>query len=146
MSALRRDAHPARLAARYHLTVNWFHHPVYIAQEASCRAAIDEVLRYLEERHYRAVQCGPDELWRWWSARSRGRITEARADEAGFACRAACDYPAGFTLRIPCGEHTPADARCDGAPAALLIRREFGRVWAEVALPPGAHDVTVRWV
>lgn len=133
------------LAACYHLTVNWFHHPVYIARDPGCRAAIDEVLRYLEERRYRAVHMGPDEVWRWWSARSRGWVREAQADERGFTCRAACDYPGGFTLRIPCGARTPAGAESDGEPAALVARSEFGQTWAEVALPPGEHAVVLRW-
>ncbi|MBI3945672.1 MAG: hypothetical protein HY321_07125 [Armatimonadetes bacterium] len=133
------------LAARTHLTLNTFYHPVYIARFPQCRNAIDELLRYLEARRYRAVHMGNDEVWRWWEARSRGRITDARADEDGVSCTASCDYPGGFTLRVPCGERAPKAATCDGAPAALLAREEFGQHWAEVALPAGEHQLELRF-
>ena len=133
------------MAAHRHLTLNLFHHPVYIVRDQACRDAIDEGLRFVDERGWHAVHAGPDELWRWWSARSQARLTDARSGEGGTSCLAECAYPGGFTVRVPCGTRTLARALSDGTPAASLVRHEFGQAWVEVALPPGTHRLEVAW-
>ena len=56
------------LAARYHLTLNMFYHPILVHQHPTCRAAIQEALRYLAETEIMATHVGNDGLWRSWSA------------------------------------------------------------------------------
>jgi len=67
------------------------------------------------------------------------------ATEDGVSFAAACDYPAGFCVRVACGAKASASALCDGRPVAHVVRQELGQAWAEVALPPGEHRAEVRW-
>jgi hypothetical protein len=137
------------LAARYHLTLNMFYHPICVYNHATCRAAIQEVLRSLAERHIAAVHMGNDALWAWWSARSRARLDAVVRDGALVRFRASCDYAGGSIVKVPLGAggHGRA-ATCDGQPAPLEEREEFGQTWAFIILPPGEHDVSlaVEWL
>ena len=84
------------IAAHYHLTVNMFYHPVYIARSAACRAAIEELLRLIRERGIQAAHMGNDALYYWWEARSRSLVTEWEVDEGGLRFVTRCAAP-GFT-------------------------------------------------
>jgi len=132
------------LAARHHLTMNFFYHPVYIARVEACRRAIDEMLRYLEERGLRPAFMGPDEVWRWWSARSEARIEEvvASAGEVSFA--AECGYPSGFVVKVPLGFGRVEECRRNGRKVEWREAWEFGQRWAFVVLPRGRSRLRLR--
>lgn len=128
-------------AVRYHLTLNLFYHPVNVYHQEACRRAIEEVLRYLDERGLTAVHLGNDELWRWWTARSAGSITDVTVEGDTLTCTAACDYAGGFIVKVPLGGATAAAATCDGVPVPVQVEERFGQHWAYVAVPPGRHEV-----
>lgn len=133
------------LAASYHATLNLFYHPVYIATCPACREAIVELGRYLEERGLVACAMGNDELARWWLARGEAGVSAVVASDAGVTFEARCDYPGGFVVKL-CVPDT-ASVRCDvsGVAAEATLRRERGRSWAYVALPPGRSTVRLEW-
>jgi hypothetical protein len=130
------------LAARYHLTLDMFYHPVCVYRHATCRAAIQEALRYLAERGIAALHMGNDGLWAWWSARSAARLSEVVLDGGTLRFVCSCPYDGGTIVKVPLGEAGPAHgATCDGRPARLEEREEFGQTWAFVMLPAGEHRV-----
>jgi len=131
-------------AVRYHLTLNLFYHPVNVYHQEACRQAIDEVLRYLDERGLTVVHLGNDELWRWWTARSAGSLTDVLVEGDALTCTAACDYPGGFIVKAPLGAATVAAATVDGIPAPVHVDKRFGQHWAYLAVPPGRHEVGLR--
>jgi hypothetical protein len=129
------------LAAKYRLTMDLFHHPVYLATYPACQKAIDELLRYTEERGMRPGFMGNDELARWWARRAEARIGEAQADGGRVAFRARCEYPGGFVAKVCLGPASAAACTVSGAPAEVRVISQFGRRWAYIPLPPGEHEV-----
>jgi hypothetical protein len=132
------------LAARYHLTMNMFYHPVYLGRYPACRRAIDELLRCLRTRRLRAMFMGTDELWRWWWDRSKARIQEGHATEGGVSFRARCCYPGGFVVKLPVSHEKPRRCWVDGKRTRFHIERRLGQTWVLVPLPPGQHKVVVK--
>jgi hypothetical protein len=118
-------------AARYHATMNLFHHPIYISDFPACRAAIEEGLRYVRERGIRAVHLGNDALYRWWKARSEARIGRVAWD--GGAVHVDVES-AGVVLKVP---FEAARVTVNGRPAAFRVEERFGRSWTMAVAPSG---------
>ncbi len=133
------------LAAYYHMTADFFHHPTYIAQRESCRKAIDELLRYLQERALRPLFLGCDALWEWWDARSRSALhaLSLTAGETRFVAR--CEYGAGMVVKVPArGEIAAVEVGGKAEPA--VVQDHFGLRYVLVICPRGETEVTVRFV
>jgi hypothetical protein len=130
-------------AARYHLTMNMFHHPIYIADYPACRLAIEEGLRYLKARKIRALHVGNDELYRWWKARSEAQVTEPRASASEIALQATCDYPSGMVIKIPLGRRRAERATMNGKRARCINEEKFGQNWGMVVVR-GKGEVRVK--
>lgn len=131
-------------AARYHLTLNTFYHPVYVAEYPTCQQAIDEMLRYLGERKIVAHHMGSDALWRWWDARHRSRLSDVAVDGAAIAFDADCRADSGMVVKVPIDEATMEKATVDGDAAPCALRHEFGRNWAFIVVPLGTHQVQLE--
>ncbi|MDD3925228.1 MAG: hypothetical protein PHT33_01060 [bacterium] len=56
----------ADIAVYCHLTFNMFYHPHYISREGPARQAIEEFLRYIEEKKLKVIHLGTNELAAWW--------------------------------------------------------------------------------
>lgn len=82
-----------RDAGFWHLTTNFFHHPIYIVTYEECRQAILETIRYARELGLTVVLMGNDQLNHWWRARSATRIAEQNGDVV-----AHCQWPTGCVL------------------------------------------------
>ena len=134
------------IALHYHLTVNMFYHPVYIARSPACRAAIDELLRLIEERGVNAAHMGNDALYDWWEARSRSLVTEWETEESGVRFIARCASPSGMVTQIPLEGAREAVARVDGEPVTAQTREEYGQRWLWLTVPEGEHHVQISWV
>ncbi len=132
------------LAMRYHLTLNYFYHPVYIARYPACREAIDLLCGLAKALPVPPALMGPDRLARWWFARSAGALTGAALEGDTVTFAAECAWEDGFVVRVPTGGAPARWCRVDGVSAEFLDCFEFGQHWAHVALPPGRHDVTLR--
>ncbi len=130
-------------AAFWHMTCNLFYHPVNIHRFSSCRDAIDEVLRYIDQRGMRAVHMGNDEVNFWWRARTAATIEDARADGDALAFTASCDWDEGYIVTVPVDAEA-VEVTVDGEPAEVEVRSEYGRPWACVPLTTGRHEVTVH--
>ena len=132
------------LAVRYRLTFNFFYHPVYIAQYPACRKAIDELVRLMEEMETPPVLMGPDEVWRWWDARSKASIVNAQETGDRVRLEAECEYDRGFVVKIPTGDAPAGACVVDGLSAPFESAHEFGQHWAFVPLAQGQHVLEVK--
>jgi len=131
------------MALGYHATWSLFHHPVYIAQYPACRRAIDELLRYLEEKGVTACTMGNDELARWWLARGEARVCNVGVHDREVSFEAQCDYPGGFVVKLCLGDVGECECTVSGVSAYSKVIAEFGRHWAYIPLPPGRSEVRV---
>ncbi len=130
--------------ARYHLTLNLFYHPVYVAEYPTCQQAIDEIRRYLAERGITAVHLGNDALWQWWEARHRCQVREVTSRGAELWFTAECAAPHGMIVKVPIGEAMVELATVDGEATTHVTRREFGQNWAFLVVPPGSARVYLQ--
>ena len=129
------------LAAKYHLLMDLFYHPVNVARYPACRAAIEEVLRYIEEKGIIAVHQGNDGLWEWWDKRSRSQITDVTTDEKSVSFKAMCEYNEGMIVKTPMAPVT--SVTCDGQKTTYQNRTEFGRNWVYLIVPAGRHAIKI---
>jgi hypothetical protein len=134
------------VAARYHLTMNMFHHPIYIAEYPACRQAIEEGLRYLDERQIRALHLGNDALYDWWKARSESQVSGVTAEGERLTFKVQCGYAAGVIVKVPLGAHTAESVTVEGVTNVPCLKNEsrFGQNWALVVVPAGEHVVTLN--
>jgi hypothetical protein len=134
------------LALQYHLTMNLFYHPVYIATSATCQQALDELLRYLGARGARACFVGNDALAQWWLTRSEARVEDVQLSADGLHFEASCEHPDGFVVKVCLGAGEAGTCAASSCATDVCVVQEFGGNWAYVALPPGRHQVrlTVR--
>lgn len=138
------DVHQALdMALHYHHAVNVFYHPWYVANFPLCREAIEEILRYVEEKGALIAHMGNDEAAEWWRARARSTIAEASVSPDSLRFTAACQHLGGMIARVNLRDRQAVSAACDGRPAAHEVKREFGGNWLYVVLPAGRHQIEV---
>lgn len=133
---------PLDFAVKYHLVMNMFYHPGYIADYPICREAIEEILRYIGEKKARVVHMGNDAVWKWWDARSRSAIDNVRQENNTITLTATCKYDGGMIVKWP-APGIPVEVRCDGQTIAVEERKEFGRPWLHIAVPFGRHALQI---
>jgi hypothetical protein len=129
------------MAAKYHLAMDMFYHPVNVYNHPACREAIEEALRYIEKKGIIAVHKGNDGLWDWWDKRSRSRISDVMIDEDSVSFTAHCEYEDGMIVKVPV--ESPVSATCDGQQVEYEVRQDFGRNWVYVIVPEGIHVVNI---
>ena len=108
------------------------------------RNPAEEVLRYVAEKKACVVHVGTDELWRWWDARSRSRVSDIQTTEDGhWVFEVTCEYASGLIVKIALPEYRVTDVLCDGMPAVHEVRGEFGKDWTYIVVPMGQHRIEV---
>ena len=132
-------------AARYHLTMNMFYHPVYIARQPACRAAIEEALRYLKARQIRALHFGNDQLYAWWKARTDTRLTAVTVQDNSLGFQVESESPTGVVIKIPLARKRAKSLTIGGVarPSDLTAVQYFGQRWAFVVVPRGKTSITL---
>jgi hypothetical protein len=137
------------MAVNYHLVMDMFYHPINIYNHPTCRAAIEEVLRYIENKGLIAVHKGNDALWEWWDKRSRSKITDVmiynRASD-GQLCisfTTHCEYDDGMIVKVPMKSmELISPPTCDGQSIDYKICEDFGSSWLYMIVPMGTHQIT----
>ena len=139
------------IAAKYHLAMDMFYHPVNVHRHPACRLAIEEALRYIDSKGIIAVHMGNDALWEWWSKRSRSQITNVTIGEQtaggqpGISFTASCEYADGMIVKVPLKSvDLDVQPTCDGRPCSYETRNDFGRDWVYVIVPQGTHRVKIN--
>lgn len=138
--------HTLRLAidmARFwHLPMNLFYHPIYVAQYPACVEAIKQGLAYIEQTGLKALHVGPDEATEWWLARSEARLSEVEQADRAVSFTTDCHWSAGMIVQLLWTGDEP-QVQVDGQPAKWAVRQEYGARWLYVAMPAGRHEVKV---
>jgi hypothetical protein len=125
------------MARFWHLPLNLFYHPVYLAQYPACREALRQGLAYMAQIGLKALHWGPDRVTRWWLARSEARLAHV---EGGL--RVTCAGEDGCIVQMLWEGEGP-EVAVDGAAAAWAIREEHGGRWLYVAVPRGGGIVYI---
>lgn len=134
---------PVDMAVKYHLVLNMFYHVTYILRYPPCRAAIKELLDYIEKKGVSVLHMSGDQLWEWWDARSRSTIEEVTVTDDRVRFKCTCEYTGGMVVKVPLENRAISQATCDGSPTHREIKKEFGRQWVYVPVPSGTHVVEI---
>lgn len=133
------------IAAKYHLVMDMFYHPVNVYNHPACRSAIEESLRYIAEKDIIAVHKGNDGLREWWDKRSRSQVMDLMIDEEALSFITHCEYQDGMIVKVPIKlEGLDIKLTCDGKCADYEIRRDFGRRWLYAIVPEGTHKIALK--
>ncbi len=132
------------MAVRYHHTADMFFHPVNVHRYASCREAVRETLRWLDERGVRARHMGNDELAEWWLERSRARVGKVETSDEHVSFTVECAWEGGCVITVPV-ERDVAGINISAGDAMSVIRDEPWGRWLWVACPSGQTSVRVCW-
>ncbi|HIE26518.1 TPA: hypothetical protein EYP66_04460 [Candidatus Poribacteria bacterium] len=130
------------IAAKYHLVMDMFYHPVNIYRHPACREAIEEALRYIDSKGIIAVHKGNDGLWEWWDKRSRSQIADVTVSDETVSFTAVCESDEGMIVKVPLNTSEHSVMR-DGRGTSFKNRFEFGRNWLYVIVPKGKHKITI---
>ena len=132
------------IAVRYHLVMDMFYHPINVYNHPACRKAIEEVLRYIEEKGIIAVHKGNDGIWEWWDKRSKSRIYDVIIDKNTISFKAHCEYEEGMIVKLPLNlDNKDIKVMCDGKLINYKIRNDFGKDWLYMIIPVGNHEVNI---
>ncbi len=133
---------PIDMAVKYHFLMNMFYHPYYIAECPKCREAIEGLLEYIEQKKALILHLGNDEVWKWWTDRSRSKLENIHADSSSISFQAVAEYRKGMIIKIPI-QNESCQVTWDGKPAAGTMKKEFGQTWLYIVIPAGTHDIKV---
>lgn len=134
------------LTQRQHLMTSMFYHSNRIANIPTCRAAIGEVLRYLEERGIAAKHMSLNGLVRWWFDRLASSVGAVTVSDEALSMHITATSPEGLVVRVPVGGRRVTTVICDGSAVASEVWQERGWNWLIMPLPAGEHHVEIRWV
>lgn len=126
------------LAQQYHLTMNFFYHPVYIAYYPACRDAIGYLLWSISQQGLNVLHTTPDTLTLWWMDRSDTTVSDVAfvGNRLTFTCSTAS--PLGVTVKVPIDDYGIA-----AASHPYTIKSMFGERWLMMVMPPGVSQVSV---
>jgi len=134
---------PLDQAIRYHRVMNMFYHPTYIVNNAPCRQAIEEILRYLKKKGAPVLHMANNAVAAWWFARAQSKVDDIIAGEESIGFLAETDYADGIIVKMRV-EDGVARVTCDGAAATYQIKHEFGSDWLYIIIPAGIHQVKIE--
>jgi hypothetical protein len=135
---------PIKMAIKNHLVMNMFYHPVYIAEYPKAREGIEGLLRFIKDLGASVVHVGNDEVWTWWTERSRSTLENVNTNSDGVTFIATAEYRKGMVvkLKVPDAQNI-AGVTCDGKKATFKLEKEFGTRWMYLIVPFGKHDIQV---
>ena len=117
------------MALRYHFVANLFYHPYYIVYCPLCRAAIEELLRYIQYGEANVLHMANNRVADWWKARRQSSISNLSMTPSSIDFSTHSLWSEGIIVKLQIGPATPAKVTCDGRDNAYEIRKEFGGTW-----------------
>jgi hypothetical protein len=128
-----------------HLQTSLFYHSTTIVDYATCRAAIQEFVRLVQQRGLPVKHMSLTTLVRWWLARLASSIGDVTVGDRGLTMSVSVKTPEGLVVRVPLGHRGLGAVRCDGAEVTADIWHERGQAWLMVAVGEGEHRLEVGW-
>lgn len=132
-SQIERALYTARY---YHLTFNFFYHPVFIAYYQGCRDAIDTLLDLVHQQGLNVVHTTPDGLTLWWMDRSRISVSNVEFGSTQMSFDVTNPTTRSCIVRIPLGNQQAV-----GVSYPHSESDEFGVRWLKMVLPAGSQHV-----
>ncbi len=126
------------LAKHYSLIMNFFYHPVYIAQYPACREAIDILLSMIKEQGINTLHSSPDTITQWWIDRSKISIDNIIVGDGKLRFQAHSPSNAAFVVKIALGSMDISDPVY---PHKII--EAFGQRWLMLVMPGGDTDVVL---
>ena len=123
-------------ASYYHLTFNFFYHPVYIAYYQGCRDAIDTLLDLIYQQGLNVVHTTPDALTLWWMDRNRISISNVQFGATRMSFDVINPTTRSCIVRIPLGDYEAVNVSYPHN-----VSDEFGVRWLKMVLPGGSQHV-----
>jgi len=147
LALMPQDVHlPLDRAIEYHQVINMFYHQVSVATRAPVRAAIEEILRYIEYREADVLHMANNQVAEWWFARSSSEIRDIIADPGGATFTVSSGYPAGLIVKLLIPQGKVCDSVTSGKKNPVQkIRHEFGSDWIYLMVPSGKHRVSISF-
>jgi len=133
------------LTQRRHLMTSMFFHSNRIANIPNCRRAIEEVLRYADEKGVVCKHLSLNGVIRWWFARLTSAVTDVSSEERGLRMHVRAEWEEGLVLRLPLAGRLARSASCDGQALVFEVWGERGQSWLMLPVPPGEHEVLIGW-
>jgi hypothetical protein len=131
------------MAVRYHAVINIFYHPYYIVNFPYCRAAIEEMLRYIDYRQANVSHMANNQVADWWKARRESSIADLSITPSSIHFSTHSSWPDGIIIKLQIAPATPDKVTCDGSENAYKVKNEFGGTWLYTAIPSGVHQIQI---
>ena len=132
-------------AARYHVPLSMFFHPVYPARFENARQAMRNAVAYVAERKLRVKHMTSDDAVIWWKERGESRIEDARCEAGTLEFQVRAAHSDGIVVKIPARGRTPRSLAVDGRVSEWEGHTVVGLDWIYVVVPAGDHRVRVEW-
>jgi len=134
---------PVEMAIKYHMVMNMFYHPIYIARYPLCRKAIEEILATIERKGVRVINLGNDAVHHWWKTRADAtvEIVSSECDSVKFECN--CNYADGMVVKMLTHFNVRTVYMDGRLPVEYEIRNEFAGHWLYVVVGKGKHMIEV---
>lgn len=134
---------PVEMAIRYHMVMNMFYHPTYVARYPRCRKAIDEILATIERKGARVIHMGNDAVHHWWETRANATLENVKieGDSVKFECN--CEYEEGMVVKMLTRRNVRKVNLDVRWPVEYEIHNEFAGHWLYVVVGQGKHTVEV---
>jgi hypothetical protein len=139
-------------AAYFGWTLNMFIHPVYISDaehNMHCLPALEELLRYLNEKQFKVKYHSTNQLCLWWMERASTRLEHCVMDAGDGGSTLSFEVETqssdGVLVKIPLndGNGEAASYSLDGQQRAAAVHRQNGRCWIICHVPRGEHRISV---
>ncbi len=136
---------PLEMALKYHMTMNFFYHPVYIAKFPLCQKAILEILKYIRDCNANVVHMGNDALAEWWEKRSKSIVDEVKLNKDTWIFNCDVKYKDGMVVKFLL-KRSLLEVSLDGRyQADYEIRKEFAGDWLFLTIPFGNHQIKLKF-
>ncbi len=153
---VHRIQHALDRASHFNWTMNVFLHPIYIAGDGwneNCLPAIEEILRYIGEKQYKALHYSTDQLCLWWNERSETNIKNyainhsdhGKVESVSFTVQTASAN--GIFVKMPVLAQIGEEPNyvIDGEKRSCVIRKQNGIDRAFCYIPEGRHQVEILY-
>ncbi len=138
-------------AAHFRWTLNVFLHPIYLVdpkETVHCWPAVEEILRFIEERQYRVLHYSTNELCLWWFDRAATSVhldSTSRGDSSSLTFTVTTPSSQGVYVKLPLPDSASETAsyKLDGISTQGIVQRRNAKKWLMCFVPQGSHDIEI---
>lgn len=128
------------IAYRHKATLDVFVHPIYLATEPACLAALDYIKERVAQMQYHVMHVNTDFVCDWWYDRSAVRMIET--ENGADCCQFETESKRAFALQIK------ADVDVyyvNGEEKKAKSLNRNGAEWKLLTVPAGKNNLKIEW-